>query len=197
MRNKGRSFLAKNYIESWNYIAESRKFIYAIVVIFLASVIISIVLPVPSSIKQQLLNFIGQLIKQTDGMNQFELIKFILFNNIQSSLAGMIFGIFLGVFPVVVVAVNGYLLGFVALMTIQKDGFFVLWKLFPHGIFELPAVFISLGLGLKLGTFIFQKKKAELFRNYFWNSLKVFFFVVIPLLIVAAIIEGSLIAIGG
>ncbi len=194
---KNNNFFAKKYSESWNYIKESRKFIYAIVAIFLASVILSILFPAPSLVKQQLLNFIEQLIKQTEGMDQFELIKFIFLNNVQSSLAGMVFGIFLGIFPVVIVAVNGYLLGFVALMSIQKGGFLVLWKLFPHGIFELPAVFISLGMGLKLGTFIFQKKKAESFRRFFWNSLKVFLFVVIPLLIVAAIIEGSLIAIGG
>ena len=69
----------------------------------------------------------------------------------------------------------------------------VLWRIFPHGIFELPAVFISLGLGLKLGTFIFQRNKLKAFAEFFWNSLRVFLFIVLPLLIIAAIIEGSLI----
>ena len=34
-----------------------------------------------------------------------------------------------------------------------------LFRLLPHGIFELPAIFISLGLGLRFGMFIFQKEK--------------------------------------
>jgi len=67
-----------------------------------------------------------------------------------------------------------------------------LWKLFPHGIFELPAVFISLALGMKLGTFIFQKKKMNSFKDYLWNSFRIFIFVVIPLLVIAAFIEGYL-----
>jgi len=57
----------------------------------------------------------------------------------------------------------------------------------------LPAIFLSFGLGIKLGTFILQKKKIESFKDYFLNSLRVFFFVILPLLIVAAIIEGVLI----
>jgi len=50
---------------------------------------------------------------------------------------------------------------------VQTDGFLSLWRLLPHGIFELPAVFISLGMGLKIGMFIFQKKKLELVEKCF------------------------------
>ena len=109
----------------------------------------------------------------------------------------MIFGIFLGIFPMVVAMLNGYILGFVALLSVSNEGIFVLWRLVPHGVFELPAVFISLGLGLKFGTFFFQKNKSESFRNYLWNSIKTFVFIVLPLLVIAAIIEGALIAFGG
>ena len=99
----------------------------------------------------------------------------------------------LGIYPVVATIANGFILGFVASMAVSSEGFFVLWRIFPHGIFELPAIFISFGLGLKIGTFIFQKKKFESFKKYFMNSLKVFLFIIIPLLIIAAIIEGGLI----
>ena len=126
-------------------------------------------------------------------MSQIELIKFIFVNNIQSSFFGIIFGVFLGIFPVIGAIGNGYILGFVSLMAFEKEGIDVLLRLLPHGIFELPAVFISLGLGLKFGTFIFQKNKGELFKEYFWNSLRVFLFIVVPLLIIAAIIEGILV----
>ena len=96
-----------------------------------------------------------------------------------------------------VVGINGYVLGFVAYLVVNSDGILVLWRLFPHGIFELPAIFISLGLGLKVGTFIFQKKKFESLKKYSLNSLRVFLFIVLPLLIIASIIEGSLIYLSG
>jgi uncharacterized membrane protein SpoIIM required for sporulation len=48
-------------------------------------------------------------------------------------------------------------------------------------------------MGIKFGTFIFQKKKMESFEKFFINSLRVFIFVVLPLLFIAAIIEGGLI----
>ncbi|MBI2043590.1 stage II sporulation protein M [Candidatus Pacearchaeota archaeon] len=196
IRKKG-DFIAKNYSDSWNYIKDSRNFIYSIILVFLAFFLIGFFLPVPKEIAEQILKFIEELFKQTENMSQSEITRFIFLNNLQSSITGMLFGVFLGIFPIVIAMVNGYILGFVALMSVGSEGFFVLWRLFPHGIFELPAVFISLGMGLKFGTFIFQKNKSESFRNYLWNSLKTFLFVVLPLLVIAAIIEGILIIFQG
>ena len=191
MKHKKRGFsLKREYKESWNYIKESRKFIYVIVGIFAVFVLIGFFVPFPASVIEKFLEFIQDTLGKTEGMNQFELTKFIFFNNLQSSFLGMILGFVFGIFPIFVAVANGILLGFVASISVSQDGIFVLWRLLPHGIFELAAVFISLGLGLKLGTFIFQKNKSESFRNYFWSSLKVFFFIVLPLLILAAIVEG-------
>ena len=78
-------------------------------------------------------------------------------------------------------------------MSINTDGGLSLWKILPHGIFELPAVFIALGIGIKLGMFIFQKKKLESLKNYSINSLRVFLLIILPLLVIAGIIEGTLI----
>ena len=100
--------------------------------------------------------------------------------------------------PVLTLLLNGWLIGLLSAAIIQERSVgYLLAGLLPHGIFELPAIFISLGLGLKIGSFIFQKKKIYSFNNYFWSSLRVFIFIVIPLLIAAAIIEGSLIALLG
>ena len=194
---KKQSFFRENYYESFNYINESRKYIYFAIAVFFIFTLIGFLIPAPQEIAEQILKFIEELLKKTENMNQFELIRFIFLNNLQSSFYGMIFGVFLGIFPMITIIANGYLLGFVAAMSVRYEGISVLWRLFPHGIFELPAVFISLGLGLKLGMFIFQKNKSEDFKKYSWNSVKVFVFIIIPLLIVAAIIEGSLIFLFG
>lgn len=185
--------LRKEYLASWNFIKESRNFIYAVILIFFITSLLGFFISPPDSITGMILKFIRELLQKTQGMSQIELIKFIFLNNLQSSFAGIIFGIILGVYPLFATIANGYLLGFVASMSVKSEGIFVMWRLLPHGIFELPAIFISFGLGLKIGTFIFQEKKFESFKDYTINSLRVFLLIIIPLLIVAAIIEGSLI----
>jgi len=197
-RKKDKNFdLKEEYKNSWNYLKESKNFIYIIIAVFFVFVLIGFFIPAPDSLAEQILKFIEELLEKTQEMSQGELIKFIFFNNLQSSFYGMIFGVLLGIFPVIAAIANGYLLGFVSSISVENNGFLVLWRLLPHGIFELPAIFISLGLGLKFGTFIFQKRKLESFKEYFFNSLKVFFLIIIPLLIIAGIIEGSLMFIIG
>ena len=196
-QNKKLDFFRKSFRESLNYIKNSKNFIYSIITIFLLFSLIGFFAPTPAILEKRILEFIDALLKQTEGMSQLELTKFIFFNNLQSSFIGMIFGVILGIFPLLTTLANGYLLGFVAAKTVGGEGIFVLWRLLPHGIFELPALFISLGLGLKMGTFVFKKNKLETLNIYLAKSIKVFFFVVIPLLIVAAIIEGSLIFLAG
>jgi stage II sporulation protein M len=196
-KNKKDFSLKEQYLLSWNYIKESRNFIYSVVGIFVFFTLIGFFVPAPDFISEQILQFIQNLVAQTQGLPVSDLIIFILLNNLQTSFFGIVLGAVLGIFPFFAAIANGYLLGFVSTMSVGEGGFSVLLKLLPHGIFELPATFISFGLGLKLGTFIFRKDKAESFREYFWNSIRVFLFVVVPLLIVAAIIEGSLIAFWG
>jgi len=194
MVKKQKDFFKENYIQSWEYIKESRHFIYSIIILFLLFSLLGFFFPAPENISAYILEFIENLLNKTEGMSQGELIKFIFVNNIQGSFFGMIFGAFLGIFSLISVIANGYILGFVAAKSMQSQGILILLRLLPHGIFEIPALFISLGLGLKLGAFIFQKKKLKSFQMYLWESLRVFLFVVIPLLILAAIIEGSFIS---
>ena len=188
-----KSFFVKNYSQSWNFIKESKNFIYTIVLIFFITSLFGFFLPLPEQVTENILKLIQELLEKTKGMSQLELIAFIFLNNIQSSFFGIIFGILLGIFPIIAAIANGFVLGFVASLSVSSEGFFVLWRILPHGLFELPAIFISFGLGLKIGTFIFQEKKFESFKNYLHNALRVFLFIIIPLLITAAIIEGTLV----
>ena len=194
MKNKKNpSFIKENYLLSVNFIKESKVFIYFIMGIFFLFTMIGFFVPTPEIISDQILKFIEELLRKTQDLSQFEFIRFIFFNNIQSAFFGMIFGVLLGLFPVISAIANGYVLGFVASFSVNIEGISVLWRLFPHGIFELPAIFISLGLGLKIMTFIFEKNKLKTLKIYIKNSLRTFLFIVIPLLIIAAVIEGSLI----
>jgi stage II sporulation protein M len=185
--------LIDEYKKSWRYIVESKKFIFFIIGLFFAFVLIGFLFPIPDFLYNEILEFIREILEKTENLSQSEMIWFIISNNIQSSFLGILFGFIYGIFPLIIAIANGYVLGFVSSMSVESVGVASLLKILPHGIFELPAIFISLGLGLKFGTFMFQKNKAKNFRNYLINSLRVFFLIIIPLLIIAGIIEGTLI----
>lgn len=188
--------LKKEYQKSWEYLKGSKKFIWIVLWVFIASALIGLFIPAPEILSQKIFEFVKEILLKTEGMSQGQLISFIFLNNIQSSFFGMIFGVFLGIFPVISAIANGYLLGFVANLAIQDGGIFSLWRIFPHGIFELPAVFISLALGLRIGASVFSRRKSRRFNETFISCLKVFILIIIPLLIIAAIIEGTLIFFG-
>jgi len=187
------NFLARNYLESWRYLKKTKNFIWAVVILFLIFALIGFFIHPPAELEKIILSYIMQILEKTRGMSLFELISFIFFNNMQTGFFGIILGFLVGLFPVILTLVNGYVLGYVSFLAVSSGGASSLLNLLPHGIFELPAIFISLGLGLKFGTFIFEKNKGAFFKEFFINSLKVFVFIIIPLLIIAAIIEGSLI----
>jgi len=198
MMKKIEGFSFKNeYKKSWDYIKKSKNFIYIGGIIFFVFTFIAFIFPIPEFFSEQLLKIIQELVDKTKEMSQGELVNYIFFNNLKSSFFGIILGIAFGIFPILFAIFNGYLLGFVALMAVNEAGILSMWRILPHGIFELPAIFISLGLGLKLATFVFQKNRSESLKDFLWNSFRVFLFIVVPLLVIAAIIEGSLIAFAG
>ncbi|MBD3247368.1 hypothetical protein GF378_01990 [Candidatus Pacearchaeota archaeon] len=189
-------FFVRNYLESWDFLKESKNFIYFVFGVFILFALFGFFIPAPESVAQEIMKIIQEILEITKGMTTSELIGFIFWNNVKVSFIGMISGILFGVIPFFETIINGYLLGFVASHTVMADGIASLWRIFPHGIFELPAVFISLGIGIRLGLYFFQKKQRQK-RNYkeiIVNSLRLFVFVIIPLLIIAAVIEGFLIS---
>ena len=185
--------LKEEYIKSWEYIKESQKFIWLVAIFFFFTALIGFIIEPPENLSLKIFELISDLLEKTENLSHTGLINFIFLNNIQSSFTGMILGFFFGIFPLLSTIANGYLVGFVSKFAVEAQGFSALWRLVPHGIFELPAIFISLGLGLKFGTFMFHKNISETFRKFFWNSLRVFITIILPLLIIAAIIEGTLI----
>ena len=176
--------------ESISYLKESMIYFWIIVGLFLFSALIGFMFPENFVFFDELLK---ELAEKTTGLGHGELTWFIFQNNILSSFIGLAFGIVLGVFPLMGTLINGLLLGYVYAQASAVAGLGVIWMLIPHGIFELPAVFISFGLGLKLGMFIFTKNKKKELIERLIKSLKVFLSIVLPLLIIAAIIEGILI----
>ena len=183
----------KEFMDGWEYLKKSKNYIYSIILIFFFFTLVGFFVSPPEEVSKQIFEYIQTLLEKTAGFGLFEMIQFIFFNNLKSSFIGLFSGIFVGLFSLINGILNGYLLGFVSSLSVQEAGIFSLWRIFPHGIFELPAIFISLGLGLKMGSFVFRKKKIPFLRTSILNSVKVFFLIVLPLLLIGSIIEGILI----
>ncbi|MFW5846947.1 MAG: stage II sporulation protein M [Nanoarchaeota archaeon] len=237
--------LKEQYSKSWEFIKESRNFIYSVIGIFVLFIFIGIFLQPSESLFNALIKILEELYDKTLGMSTNELTGFIFLNNLQASFMGMISGIYLGILPIFYSIFNGYFIGFVIGQVIMsaEGSLFDLWRLFPHGIFELPAIFISFGLGIKIGDkfiqeyfktnkrlhkivltipfillfliitslyafnamlaslglsilmliFLFLNIRIKSLKQNLIQSLKVFIFIIFPLLLIAAIIEGLLI----
>ncbi|MDP2924754.1 MAG: stage II sporulation protein M [Nanoarchaeota archaeon] len=187
----------------------------------------------PYLFQEEIIKLIEQIVNQTKGLGLYELIAFIITNNAKSAFFGFILGLVFAIVPISILVVNGYIVGFVANKASNSAGILVLWRLLPHGIFEIPAIMISVALGIKLGisllydfygfynkginkyllcllaifsiifvivafpmifiiTLVNPVLREKIFKN-FKDSLFVFIFIVIPLLVIAGIIEGILI----
>lgn len=185
--------IKKEYSLCFDYLKKSKNFIYISIGIFLLSAFLGYFIQTPKIIYDQIMEFIKEITLQTKDMSTLELIQFITFNNLRSTFFTILLGIIFGIFPIVAAIANGYLLGFVALLSVNQKGFLSLLSLIPHGIFEFPAIFISIALGLRLGLMFF--KKDYLLKKELSNCLRIFLLIIVPLLIIAGIIEGSFIKI--
>lgn len=184
--------MKKIYKDCWKFLKECKIHILIILVLFFVSALVGFLFPVffVDFIKK----FIEDVVSKTEGLGFWQLFLFIAQNNIQTAFTGVILGLILGIVPLIFALFNGYVLGFVARGSVEAAGASVLLRLLPHGIFELPALVLSLALGLKLGVSVFSgKNKKNGFVYNFKNSLKVFFFIILPLLLIAALIEAGLI----
>ncbi|MGV8142352.1 MAG: stage II sporulation protein M [Candidatus Pacearchaeota archaeon] len=179
------------FVDSWNLVKEQKKFIYAVIGVFLAGSLIGFIQA--DTLAPYFKEIIGEIIDKTQGLDFLEMFWFIFSNNITSSLVALLFGVLFGIFPLMTALFNGALLGYVYSEASALAGYGVIWRLIPHGIFELPAIFISLGLGVYVGSALFGKDKIVTVLARLKNSFRAFLTVVFLLLAIAALIESALI----
>ena len=189
--SKKMSSLSENYSACFKFFSEIRWHVVFSLGLFALFFLVGFIFPI--FFREEIFKFILEMIAMIEGKNAFELIKFIFLNNLKASFLAMIFGISFGIFPLIIGAANGYLLGFVANEIVAREGILVLWRIFPHGIFELPAIIFSIAIGFKIGTDLFRQDRKV--KHNFREGFRFFAFVIFPLLLVAGIIEGLLMGI--
>lgn len=194
MKRQKRVFsLKKQFYDSLRYISESRKYIYTSIILFILSAIIGYLFHSRLSFLD---NLIKGILETAQNLRGLDLIVFIFRNNLKASFYFLFLGIIFSIIPLINSITNGLLIGYVAEKVISSSSIIQLWRLLPHGIFELPAIFISAGLGIKLGVslaHLTSKEGKKEIKENLKMSIITFFLVIIPLLIIAAIIEGLLI----
>ena len=154
---KHKNNLVDYYRDLFSYLSLVSYFIYTIFFVFLFAILIGFFVPVPEQINERIFDMITEMFSKAEGKGFFGMFVFIFLNNLIAGFFGMFFGIASGFLSLFYSFFNGYIVGFVSFFVVEKVGFFYLWRLFPHGIFELPEIFISLGLGLNLGISLLKR----------------------------------------
>ncbi len=121
----------------------------------------------------------------------------VFWNNIRSLLLALVLGVFtFGSVAVVLLLIPIGLVGFVTgLITTAgyKPLAFLVAFILPHGLLELPAAVIATAGALRIGMAILHRSPEMSMGDRWWLAIvdfvKLFVFVVIPLLLLAALVE--------
>ncbi|MDO9096693.1 MAG: stage II sporulation protein M [Candidatus Methanoperedens sp.] len=176
------------------YLYSLRKYLLLITGIFFFFVIIGFAVSLKNPESSA---YLIDLFKETFGwitkLDPFERMLAIFKNNALNSLFALVSGIGFGLVPLVLIAVNGLFLGMVVeIFSTEKGVLFVLAAVLPHGIIELPMVFLSASIGLRLGHGMYRFLKGERtnLKQEFKQGLWFYVVRILPLLFVAAVIES-------
>lgn len=116
----------------------------------------------------------------------------IFVNNAVKCLLVIVLGPLLGLVPIFFMLANGIILGIVIGVTMKTSGpLYVVAGMAPHGVIELPMVFLSAAMGLNLGVAALKALlgKKERLADKLIESLLIYFTWIFPLLFLAAFIE--------
>ena len=164
--------------------------------VFVAATLAGFYAPIPG--KRELLGTLLDSYVPFLTLPPWKMFFVILLNNSAKSFAILLSGILFGLVPLIAVATSGYILGIAYLFASRGVGYVTAAKtILPHGVLEIPAIILTAAYGLWLGvTFAKRIRQRDLvgFGNQVRHAIRMFFFIVFPLFILAAIIETVLIS---
>jgi uncharacterized membrane protein SpoIIM required for sporulation len=170
------------YQESVLHLGEARVFAFWAAATFFLGGVAGFFNP---SLSDPYIAALAEFAENLRGRGGMELALFIFLRNASAAATAVLFGIFFGLIPFVGALVNGLLAGAVFSMAPGE-----IWKVIPHGVFELPAMFLAWGLGIWSGMWIFSQRRWEVLKDRLRKSIHVYLALIIPILLIAALIEG-------
>lgn len=120
--------------------------------------------------------------------------SFFIINNTPPFLAAIFGALTLGLFTFAIMVFNGVIIGNIAVVTGMEAGFGIIIALIvPHGIFELPALFIAAGVGFRfihrVGQRIVGSRDALFTKAYLVRTTALVVFAWL-ILVLAAFVEA-------
>ena len=145
------------------------------------------------SIGEELISLMNEeVFEQIESENPAIVAANIFANNTETSVILFIGGASFGLVTALILSVNGFVIGLVVEYVRQEQGLYVILAgVLPHGIFEIPALVLAGMFGLLLGEELWRELHGtgDAISAAQENG-KRFLAYVLPLLGIAAIIEG-------
>ena len=117
----------------------------------------------------------------------------IMINNIRVAFSAIAGGMTAGLLTTYIVLLNGVMIGTIGALVGQNNLAYPFWAfVFPHGALELPAIFLAAAAGFLLARAILfpgQYHRGDALKLYGQQAAQLIFGVV-PMLVIAGIIEG-------
>ena len=129
-----------------------------------------------------------------EGFDLAQIFFFIVFNNVTKTFFWMVLGVMGGLPPLFFVVLNGFFIGHFSYNVALDYGLgFIAAALIPHGVVEIPTILLSSAAGMGLGYALINRLrgKGDL-RAEFGKALRLYFTKVLPLLVLAAVLEVTL-----
>jgi len=142
---------------------------------------------------QQIVEELKEFFASGEEMTQFQIFLFILKNNITKLFMILLLGIFAGIIPLLASFANGMILGIFGCLVAESLSWqFFLVGILPHGIIEIPVLILAAAIGMRIGKValwrLFGGKTG--IKKELAKALKFYIIILVPLLILAAVIEA-------
>jgi stage II sporulation protein M len=144
----------------------------------------------PSGIMDELMGAFPDL-EELDFVGIF---LFIVFNNVVKSFLWMLLGLVGSVPPIFFSILNGFYIGWFSYeISMEHSLGFTIAALIPHGIVEVPTILLSSAAGMGLGYQLVNHLRGKgSLKAEFGLAISLFIRRIVPLLILAAILEVTL-----
>jgi len=141
---------------------------------------------------QKVLQNLQKVLEPIKEMTETQQAFFIFLNNSITGFLAIFLGVVLGIFPFTMLLSNGGMLGIMFFLSEENEALSTFFTgIFPHGIIEIPVLIFCGAIGIKIAVALFKKilKKPSDIKRELSQGLKFFFTILIPLLLLAALIE--------
>ncbi|WP_308636559.1 stage II sporulation protein M [Paenibacillus silvisoli] len=191
--------------EVFRHLRTMRHYIAFSTIFLLAGIVVGATNPALESFINSQMSGLRQIAQNIDNSSNptLFLMLFIFFNNAIKAILVMYIGSLFGIVPIVFLAINGMMLGYLVHKTAEQGSgelFTIVVKgLLPHGIIELAAIVIACAYGLRFGKMmlsglgtLFTRRSGwgQELEQYVLRTLPVMALIVI-MLIIAAVIEST------